>query len=227
MKCKNCGKEIEENTIFCKFCGAKQEQPTVVSKKQIKLDKYGIIIMEPDEKLSLLSMKRSEYDLAMKKLQRLVKRREKGKISDELFELKIKDVVPVINETILKNRKRKEKRQSRKFGKTESTEIESYSVENVNSVENKSNEEQKIIRNLMEVIEGQTMVIENILLHIEMLEDITGTNEIIPTAKTAIEQTRDANETNREYLDLLGNKYTSVTDVKPSFECDFDFTELR
>ena len=43
MICKACGKELEENTTFCVFCGAKQEEIVPVVEEKPKSKKGTII----------------------------------------------------------------------------------------------------------------------------------------------------------------------------------------
>ena len=43
MICKACGKELEENSTFCVFCGAKQEEIVPVVEEKPKSKKGAII----------------------------------------------------------------------------------------------------------------------------------------------------------------------------------------
>lgn len=55
MICEKCGSELEENALFCRFCGNKIEQETV-STESNKINVYGIdedLEEEPESDLSV------------------------------------------------------------------------------------------------------------------------------------------------------------------------------
>lgn len=39
MYCKHCGKEIDDDSKFCRYCGGEQETPIINSKKNVAEEK--------------------------------------------------------------------------------------------------------------------------------------------------------------------------------------------